>query len=618
MNLSQPQSKFFVSFLFFLGTLFVSGYFARLDPNWHHDGILFKPASDVAAGLSLFRETFSQYGALTTYLQAGAIALFGKSLLVIRYEAALFLSLTSAFFFLIVREIVPTFIAVLAIILWLCLAPFFTQTFLPWSSIYALFFSILGVWVLLNGVNSGSLSLASWGYCVAAGICFAASFWARQPTGLLFPVMFTFFAFNYFDRSISRRTTAIQALGYVCGFLLLNIAIFSWLFIDDALPDWWRQSIQGASSFAGQEADKGSIFQNVFRYLFPNPCRIHGGIASNIWRGLPALNIITLCILITALVRNREQTCRLRSLLALSLLSLGSWHQYFPISGLWQIYWGASPMFGVAVAGTYLAIRQIWPHNRYSVAFVVLLTVMVFGKDVHHRLSEAVETFPISPVEFPTLEGMQLSSKFSQTNRVSGSLADYVTRLNRLGRFFAVVEELYPEVALITFSEDAYLGSLLSQTGSYESYIDIYPDLFAAYTAGAGGESKREWGINHYRIHGAKEGRYIPESSNGHKVTFFTPRIIQLYSDNKKKLSEYIKHSRPLIEVKKGLLKGVDWGPGSSPREAYGFADYQFLIETDYSDGQQSLILAPPEHMSRYTALISELEKSDGNANIPR
>ena len=129
MKLSQSQSKYFFSSLFFLGTLLVSGYFARLDPNWHHDGILFKPASDVAAGLSLFRETFSQYGALTTYLQAAAIAVFGKSLLVVRYEAAIFLSLTSAFFYLIVREIVPTSIAVLAVVLWICLAPFFTQTF---------------------------------------------------------------------------------------------------------------------------------------------------------------------------------------------------------------------------------------------------------------------------------------------------------------------------------------------------------------------------------------------------------------------------------------------------------------------------------------------------------
>ena len=62
----------------FLTILFVAGYFAQMDPDWHHDGILFKPAIDVASGLSLFRDTFSQYGALTTYLHATALHLFGK------------------------------------------------------------------------------------------------------------------------------------------------------------------------------------------------------------------------------------------------------------------------------------------------------------------------------------------------------------------------------------------------------------------------------------------------------------------------------------------------------------------------------------------------------------
>src|SRR3954470_22772839 len=42
-----------------------------VDP--HHDGIMLKPALDVLAGQTLFRDTFMQYGALTTYLQALAL-----------------------------------------------------------------------------------------------------------------------------------------------------------------------------------------------------------------------------------------------------------------------------------------------------------------------------------------------------------------------------------------------------------------------------------------------------------------------------------------------------------------------------------------------------------------
>ena len=46
---------------------------SRLGVDAHHDGIMLKPALDVLAGQVLFRDTFTQYGALTTYLQAAAL-----------------------------------------------------------------------------------------------------------------------------------------------------------------------------------------------------------------------------------------------------------------------------------------------------------------------------------------------------------------------------------------------------------------------------------------------------------------------------------------------------------------------------------------------------------------
>ena len=134
-------SKYIYSLCLFTAILFVAGYFARMDPDWHHDGILFKPAVDVASGLSLFRETFSQYGALTTYLQAAALKIFGKHLVVIRYESVLFLGLIGIVFFAIFRRLVPDLVAVLSVLVWLFMAPYFVMTFLPWSSIFSLFFS---------------------------------------------------------------------------------------------------------------------------------------------------------------------------------------------------------------------------------------------------------------------------------------------------------------------------------------------------------------------------------------------------------------------------------------------------------------------------------------------
>src|SRR3954466_15242141 len=47
--------------------------FARTGVDPHHDGIMLKPALDVLAGQTLFRDTFMQYGALTCYLQVVAL-----------------------------------------------------------------------------------------------------------------------------------------------------------------------------------------------------------------------------------------------------------------------------------------------------------------------------------------------------------------------------------------------------------------------------------------------------------------------------------------------------------------------------------------------------------------
>ncbi|MCS6273708.1 MAG: hypothetical protein H2169_05070, partial [Opitutus sp.] len=44
--------------------------FAAIGVDSHHDGIMLKPAMDVLSGQVLFRDTFSQYGPLTTYFQA--------------------------------------------------------------------------------------------------------------------------------------------------------------------------------------------------------------------------------------------------------------------------------------------------------------------------------------------------------------------------------------------------------------------------------------------------------------------------------------------------------------------------------------------------------------------
>jgi hypothetical protein len=167
----KPVSTYLIPALCLIPLAIISFYFAILDPEWHHDGILFKPAVDVASGLSLFRETFTQYGALTTYIQAGAIYLFGKYLIVLRLQAALFLVLIGFFNILILERLIPRWLAITSTYVWFFLAPIFVLTFLPWSSIYALLFCTIGVWCLILSVEKQQVTRPQFHLCFFCRHC---------------------------------------------------------------------------------------------------------------------------------------------------------------------------------------------------------------------------------------------------------------------------------------------------------------------------------------------------------------------------------------------------------------------------------------------------------------
>lgn len=130
-------------------TFLISAYFATIGVDAHHDGIMFKPALDVAHGKQLFRETFTQYGALTTLLQAASIKIFGEYLIVIRLLTAFFYGLIAAVLYFVWRSFLAEKLALLGAFLFPFLASYHVVAFLPWASVQALFFQSLAFLVLV-------------------------------------------------------------------------------------------------------------------------------------------------------------------------------------------------------------------------------------------------------------------------------------------------------------------------------------------------------------------------------------------------------------------------------------------------------------------------------------
>src|SRR4029453_10394072 len=113
--------------------------FAALDIDAFHDGLMLKPALDVVAGQTLFRDTLMFYGPPSTGLKAPPLALFGETLLVLRMSTIIAYGLVAGLLILCWRLVLPRPLAIISGALWVLFSPLVFATH-PWPSVYALVF----------------------------------------------------------------------------------------------------------------------------------------------------------------------------------------------------------------------------------------------------------------------------------------------------------------------------------------------------------------------------------------------------------------------------------------------------------------------------------------------
>ena len=135
------QKKKTISAIFiFICITVTATYFSRFGFDLHHDGLMYKSALDISNGKKLFRESFTQYGALTALIQGLSLNLFGKYLITIKLVTAIFYGLIATMLFLIWSTFLNSSLTIFLVVIWQLLAPYYEYTFLPWSSVYSLFF----------------------------------------------------------------------------------------------------------------------------------------------------------------------------------------------------------------------------------------------------------------------------------------------------------------------------------------------------------------------------------------------------------------------------------------------------------------------------------------------
>lgn len=442
--------------IIFLTTFFVAGFFSTMGTDPHHDGILIKPAVDLLEGKMLFRDSFTQYGALTTILQTFALKLFGKYLITIKLETAFFYALISVLLYFIWSRLMSKKLAFFSSIILLLLAPYYIFTFLPWSSVYALFFQCLTLYFLIKqqGVKSRR-------WLFFAGVTTSLTFWCKQNVGafVLIPSIIYIVMTEILNKK--KKGIILNLIQYINGGVLTSLVFLTWFAVNSALIDWWKQSIVLATDFVKAKS-KISLIGSLFP-AFVSPQYV--GIFS-IWAIMP---VVTILAFFKGLFEKKPNII----IVITSLFSLFSWLQYYPITDIRHVFWSAAPMVGIVIYFLFILCESISNNKAILKYFLFLFLIwLLFYPDITYRVSNAYKKITANYyfLENPKiLKGVRLTKDeaffYSKTYQ---AIVDY--------------KKIHGDVNLITNSPNALYLTFARSDNFHPMYVDwgntIYPDYY--------------------------------------------------------------------------------------------------------------------------------------------
>lgn len=468
-----------------LVTAVIFAPFALIYIDPHHDGIMLKPALDVLSGQVLFRDTFSQYGPLTTYLQAVAL-MVSPTLAALRLLTVIAYAGSAGLFYLTWRGFLPRSLALVASGIFILVAPFYHPEWamIPWSSTLALFFQAVAMLAFVR-IVAGERG-AYWAWMVGIGC--AGTFWCRQPVGIA--LMGSLAVIGVALHMTGWRTAAgngSRLWGRVAmGFGVITVLILGHLAIQGAAGAWWEQNILWPRRWAA--GDAGVTFGAFARFfLSTNSALILAGVilavflpdcVRRFYRALPRwvnLGWLGLCfaaylalgatlranllieiggwrmvilavllvqafwVVLQAFRRGKAPSDpNYYQVAAMSGLVLASVAQVYPVACANHVFWALAPGFGLFV---YFIHRNL----RCEPALLVVSMLALLSPAIYEKYNWGIYklSLPYVTLEQPAvLAGM----------KVAPSFAGYI---NNVQRIIAVILQGNPEQKVILYGDDA-------------------------------------------------------------------------------------------------------------------------------------------------------------------
>jgi len=433
---------------------FIAAAFGRIHIDPHHDGILLKPALDVLNGHMLFRDSFTQYGAFLTYMQAGAMAIFGAELLTIKLQTAFMYAVSTFFLYKCWRYFLPRGLTIISALLFIGMASFYADILLTWSSVYAMALMTITIFLLFKFIeNNNYINI------FFAGFLSALAFYTRQPVGivLFISILFLLVSFCLFtsnEKKNIKRLICYFVLGYI-----LVILVFSLFFIiTGSFYDWYVQSLRFAFDFgfrgAAREVGVDGRMGDLLIHLFFSGHIWSVSANSLIWTAMPVMCIYLFFRFYVGKLHVDNKKLKVKKhasqkeimLLFFVVISIASWHQYFPTPCVRHVHWATGIMIGIFVYSIWEALSDIIAIRRFALLILVLL--MFFYGDIHHRVISGTIKQRQNLVEINFghhLNGMMVSADFYHF------FHEYFNHINSL-------QTMHPGIPFLNYTRDGLYG----------------------------------------------------------------------------------------------------------------------------------------------------------------
>ncbi|MCF7687618.1 MAG: DUF4407 domain-containing protein [Cephaloticoccus sp.] len=416
---------------------------------------MLKPALDVLSGQVLFRDSFTQYGALSTYLQSLALWV-SPSLLSIRIMTVASYAVTLILLYAVWRMILPRSLTIIACLLFILFIPTYELQFwdgdywklLPWSSVYAMVFQSMAIYALFQMIQSGQ----SRKWASILGFACACVLWTRQPVGIIMfgclCVIWPMLLWSgWKPTGESRRSAGLRILAW---FLALNLLMVAQLLMTGAWSDWWYQNVVWPSRWS----DSVGSFYVIKMFIHVGTgagllaLLIAGALPSLLRKFRPALSTRTVvayflclalvlawqhdwllhvinlraggwsavfplvilaqsgfCIYSTIYKRDAGKTSEFYLTATLAGFSLGSLLQFYPLADPWHIIWSLAPAFGLIIYTIWRWLR--WPAWAVAIGLSLAFLPAAWAK---YRTASNMRNQPLVTLQEPVaLRGMRLS-----------------------------------------------------------------------------------------------------------------------------------------------------------------------------------------------------------------